>query len=713
MKTKFGIITWLILSVILSGLIFVSYLPSLSGTFIGDDENFIVKNPHIRSLKNIPTYFWDLTTISDCKSWGTIYRPLRTISFALDYHFWGLDPGGYHVTNVLWHILNSLLVLALIWKLTGQIELALPTSLIFGLHPVHTEVVAWISSRGDLLFLFFFLSSFILFLHSIEIQEKQFLKSMIFYVLSLTAFVLGLFSKEMIVSLPLVLALWLFLTDQPRTWQKKVVFMAPFFVILTLYLQLKFVVLQNITQYGYPGGSYWITVWSMLSVVWRYLTLLIMPDPLCFHYFWLPKITNPLDYQVIFGVLIVLGFLYSWWKTWQTGEQKLTFFLLWFWISIFPVSNLIVPINTLMAERFLYLPSIGIIVVFLILVLKVKHCLPRGTLTIGLGATVIVLGVMTFKRTVLWMEPARLYAETVTNYPRSILGRIGLATSYYDQQNYEQAEILLIPLVKWYPKGYEPLYALGLVEIALKKYDQAEKLLEQALIKAPHDERIITALGSIYAQRKQYDTAIEFYRRALAEFPGYYPAWNNLGRAFLEKGQTDLAHLCFEKAYHINPLSLEVIVNYALHNLEKQSLEKVASILGRAKKTWGINPTITFLYGDLSYRRGDFKKALLYWKEAMAQGFDDPLLLYNLGTVYLKLDHAAISSRYFDTLNRLFPDYPKSKNNWAVALISSGRYVEARILLETYLIAHPYDHHARANLELVVAQIQSKHVSDE
>ena len=175
----------------------LSFLPSLKcGLVNWDDDRYLSNTPAVQSLS--------LTTVKEASTSFFIghYQPLTILSYALDYHFYKLNPYHYHLTNLILHLLNSLLVFYLIYLLSGNIIVSFITAILFGLHPLHVESVAWVSERKDVLYSFFFLLSCITYLYYLTKGNKH-----KYYILSLFLFLCSLLSKSMAVTLPLLLLL--------------------------------------------------------------------------------------------------------------------------------------------------------------------------------------------------------------------------------------------------------------------------------------------------------------------------------------------------------------------------------------------------------------------------------------------------------------------------------------------------------------------------
>jgi protein O-mannosyl-transferase len=684
--------------------VFVCFYPAIHGAFIVDDYPFIVDNPHLRSLANMPRFFTDTSTIAGIKDWGTIYRPLRTVVFALEYAAWAEDPRGYHLVSLMLHAINSLLLFHLLRRLTGSPSLSSIVSALFAIHPVQTESVVWIASQGDLLSTSFLLGSLILFLLSEAENKRHRAIGTLFLLLSLGAFSLALLSKEIAVCLPLLLAFReVIMTEETRRGFRRFCVLLPYFIMLLFYLGLKFLVVKNTPHYDYLGDSFMATVFSMSSVVLRYLRLLVIPYPLCFFYYWLPKYRDILHVQVLSGMLAVLSILVVWLFCLMNKRKAIALFIFWFMLFFVPVSNLIVPLNVLMAERFLYLPLIGFFTAWGLFVsslqLKPRH---RKLITLTVMIGIAAGGVLTFQRSVQWMTPESLWSFTVDHFPRSYMGRDGLARLALERGDYDRAEQYLSPLSQWYPRGFTHLYTLGQISLARGRFNDAESFFNRALVLSPDNEKILTMLGTTAASQGDGKRALAFFRRAISEYPLYPNAWSGLGTLLDDLGDSAEAGRCFKRAYELSPRSSETLANLAGYYLEQGDHAQAEELLTKSGKKMGEPARIVFLRGRLEELRQNYRLAILLYREAMVKGLDDPMVLYRLGTTWLLQGNYVASCRSFSTLYSRHPDFPKNVGNWAVAMHLLGRSPEAVILLRHQLIKTPGDEEMRKNLALIL-----------
>ena len=263
------------------------YAPSLTGPFVYDDERFVVQNISLRQISLWPSYFTDYQTLAASDLARDNYRPLLTLSFAVDYAVWGLNPLGYHLTNLFWHLVNVLLLYGLFLALGLGSGATLLGVTLFALHPIQTEAVSWVSGRADVLFLAGTIGAFWAFIASREARAPR---RQLLYGLSLVAYLAGQFSKEMAATLPLLLVVWLLFrrrrSDLPST--------LPFFLIFAGYFSARTLVLGRIAQTDYGAGSFLATQLTMVRGVAVYLKRLAFPLNLSLEHF-IPYAHSPLD----------------------------------------------------------------------------------------------------------------------------------------------------------------------------------------------------------------------------------------------------------------------------------------------------------------------------------------------------------------------------------------------------------------------------------
>jgi hypothetical protein len=333
---------------LVAALALLSWLPALSGEFLDlDDARFVRQNPavHRLSLDQAARYFTDPQTLAS-EGWRGTYRPLRTLDFAIDWALGGGSPLFFHLRNVLYHVLGSLLVLALLSRLfdgAGS-RPALWGALVFAVHPVQAECVAWITSRGDLLVLCLFLSALLL-----HISGRRLAAALVLLV--------AVFAKESAVVFPVaVLLVDLFRGRRaPFVWYGVYGGIAGAYTLLWIQL-MGGGELSSLGQHTpvWWGGSYGANLLTMSRGLLYYLRVLLLPADLVFDYH-VPATTG-LDLGAALGtaslLLLVVGAVLG------GGRPRLA--LAFALITILPTGNLIFPVGIPTADRFLYLPMVGV-----------------------------------------------------------------------------------------------------------------------------------------------------------------------------------------------------------------------------------------------------------------------------------------------------------------------------------------------------------------
>lgn len=367
---------------LIAAVAFGAYSGSLDHGFTNWDDNWLITdNRHIRSLswENIQTMF---NPMAPREELGNEYLPIRDLSYAINYAFDGYNARGYHATNTLLHIFNSLLVLLLAWRLTRRRWIGCVAGLLFAVHPVHVESVAWLSSRKDLLATFFMLGSINLYLAARRARDhvmpsERFVRRVreskrLAYSLALLFFVFALLSKMTAVVLPaLLLLIELFRSPSLRSaaLPRKALMLAPFWAVALLFTALASSIGTGLMREPY-GDSRLESLLTAVSAIARDFQVLLMGWPL--HAAVDMPVQTGFTLPVIAGGLILVALLalgvYGW-RVSRKGEWgkeacmawgAAGFGAWWFLAALSPVSNIAVQIGSVFAERYLYIPSIGI-----------------------------------------------------------------------------------------------------------------------------------------------------------------------------------------------------------------------------------------------------------------------------------------------------------------------------------------------------------------
>lgn len=515
------------------------YINSLNGEFVWDDQSFVVSNASIRDIGNFARFFLDNKTGAACPELASdTYRPLTTLSYAIDYAVWGLNSFGYHLTNVILHSANAILVCILLFLLSENFFIAFFGGLIFAAHPIQTEVVAWVSGRSSALFLLFYLSSLIFYIRYSRQKERR------LYGISLALFALSLFSKEMSITLPFIIVLYDIYFPNREKFKTRLLKYIPYFALALFYVVLRIILVKKVGQFGGLKDPYYV-FFVMSTVVIDYVRLLFVPLKLCAVGYPVPAAISIKEPRVIFSLISIVAILACVPALFRR-HRLLSFAIAWFFITLLPVLN-IIPIKALEAERFLYLPSIGFCILASCVMSMVgekfgKPVMGRASIAILLSiALVIGYSTKTILRVRDWRNEITISEKTAEVSPDSVWVLTVLGTNLIERGDYASA---IKPLEKAVALNgqYEPARsALGEGYLRLARYEDASVQLAQALKMEPLSMKSRNFLGVAYANLNRYDDARKQFTTVLKRNPRFLDAYLNLGRLYEMMGEYDKA----------------------------------------------------------------------------------------------------------------------------------------------------------------------------
>lgn len=415
----------------LSGAVFLLYLKSIGFGFVPtwDDGDYVTNNPDIQGLD-----MQHLAAILS-KIYVGNYAPLHLLSYSLDYALWGLNPTGYHLSNILLHGLNACACFALVGRLTGRKTVGLAAALLMSLHPLNVENVAWITERKTLLSTLLFFIAFSAYLRFRDTGRQT------FYAISVAAYALAALSKASVVVLPALLALYeLILVKKGRRWSAILPFLvisaAAAAAVLWAHRQDKAFeegILSPAVLFGtvYP---------SMLPVYWKYIGKLLWPfnlsgyyDTTVYHAFTaLPVIISLSLWAIVFSIVLL------------RGDEQTRFWFGWYWICLLPVSNL-VPLLVYYADRYMYTPAIGLFVIAAFQAVRiwdaVKSSSGKAFLFIGTTlCSMLFLAGISYTRLEVWRNELTFWEDTSKKSPKQYKARLNLGVTYEKSGRLAEAE---------------------------------------------------------------------------------------------------------------------------------------------------------------------------------------------------------------------------------------------------------------------------------
>ncbi len=525
-KIPFWVIPFIII------LTFLVYIPSLKAGFVNwDDGDYVVDNPLLKDFSNLKLLL--------TKPVQGNYHPLTMLSLAFNYSISGLNSWSYHLLNLLLHLLNSFLVFRLAMLLSGKnITIAFTTAILFGIHPMHVESVAWISERKDVLYSLFYLTGLIIYIKYLDTgSRKQY-----FFTILLLA--LSLLSKPAAVIFPLTL----FCIDILR--KRKLDFKlflekVPFFILA---------IIDGLVTYHFQKatgstGSGSLELGSRIIIssygIMMYVLKMIAPFNLSSFYPLRASLTIEYFLAPLFFMALLVMVFYSWKR-----NRVIAFGILFYLVNLLLVLQLVQFGSAVIAERYTYIPYIGLfyIAAWLIDRYTKGNIYKANYIIIPLA---LALSALTYRQSSVWLSGATLWDHTIKTQP-SARAYKKRAFLFGEEKNYDKAIEYYSKSIKINVDDYKTYTDRGEMYLCQNRFDLAHADFKKALVIKSNYHRAIHDLGSLFGLRGKYDTAQQFLNWALAVKPDYVPSYRERGLTYIKMKRYEEAIKDFEKVLQLN-----------------------------------------------------------------------------------------------------------------------------------------------------------------
>ncbi|KJU81642.1 repeat-containing protein [Candidatus Magnetobacterium bavaricum] len=568
----------------------VVYSNTLGVPFIFDDIPNIAENPLIKDLR----YFTDKSMVRDIP---VIYnvkelfysRFLGYLTLALNYKLHGLDITGYHVFNLVVHLINAISVYYLI-RLTAQTPffaryasvaddpgehtigiLALLGGTLFVAHPVATQAVTYIIQRLASLATMFYLLSVVFYVRARLAAESKYMYAL--YAAALFCAVCAMKTKEIAFTLPMLIAAYEFMFFEGRLKQR---------AILLLPFSLTLIIIPvSLIQ---PGGSLldagkvqesmqlasaqdisrWDYLFTQLRVITTYIRLLLLPVNQNLDYDY-PVYNTLFRWEVIVSLLFLMSivgggvYLYRLSNRADTINRSwfrlASFGILWFFVAI-SVESSIIPIADVIFEHRVYLPSVGLILVLLSMYManRPKPAPVQRTIVIAMAVLVVLaLAVATYARNNTWRTSISMWEDVVRKSPNKVRSHNNLGADYYDQGRIDDAIRQYEIAIKLKPDDLDAYLNLGNVYEKQGNLDEAIRLYQAALKIDPDFPDAHKNLGDFYHDQGRFDEAVREYQTTIRLKPSFTEAYYNLGVVYHKQGRLDDALKEYQQTLRLNP----------------------------------------------------------------------------------------------------------------------------------------------------------------
>jgi protein O-mannosyl-transferase len=630
--------TRLIHLLIIAAAALLAYSNTFHVPFQFDDILYITKNPIIKNLDlllNPAKHCSGIPSFADEQFYrlSLNMRYIGHLSFAMNYRLHGLNVMGYHITNILIHIINAFFVYFFV-TLTFQIQtchtsqmradsklVALFSSLLFVLHPIQTQAVTYLTQRFASLATMFYLLAFISYIkwrltydnakpgivNKTKHKTSNF-KSLFFYIMSLISTVFAMKTKEIAFTLPIMITLYEYTIVDQKT-KTRFLYLLPFLIsILIIPLSLTGFKLTGFlhdihTLTGFqtsmggpqPTISWWEYLFTEFRVILTYLRLLVFPvnqnldyDYPIYHSFFNPEVF--LSFIFLLSICMFGIYLLCRYRKIYPCSRLIAFGIFWFFITL-SIESSIIPIVDVIFEHRLYLSSIGLFISFTAALYGLKNTC-RDRWKAGNKSVIIIficisvcLGIATYMRNHVWQNPIRLWEDVMKKSPNKPRAYFGLAYNYQNAKNYEKAIEMYSRGIALDPTYFEAYYNLGILSWQLGQYDKAIYYFNSAIALHPYSDRILDNRGRLYFIMGQYDKAIVDLTGAIKIHPNIENYYKNRGRAYAQQRQYKYAINDFTSAVHINPNDPEI---YGLRGLSYSLLGDAVNAFSDFQKSCGM-----------------------------------------------------------------------------------------------------------------------------
>lgn len=698
------------------GAIALVYAGTVRFDFCWDDLSYLIQNPYIREIS------WNNISVIFSRNFEGNFAPLHILFYAIQHAVWGMNPGGYHAVSVILHIFNSIFLFILIRTITGRKDAALFAALIFAVHPVQVENVAWVSEQKSLLAMAFFIPAFYLYVLDADHRKVW------FYWASVCLYGLSLLAKVSTVSLPILLLLYDLCYR--KTFEKRyVINKAPYFAVAgVMSLVSIFIQTSNRGMFYFKNDPF-VTFLTTVVAIKDYLLNMIWPANLSAYYSLVyTRISEP---AVVLSLLLIVsltfGTVYLFRKDRQAG-----FWAVWFWAAILPNLN-IIPLSVVMADRYLYIPLIGPAVLLGLAFFGpmkawlLKHVpTPAGWVYAASGMLIILLAITSHARSRIWENNLTLWTDTVKRIQHGI-PYTNLGASYLQIGNVEEAKKNFYRSIEIMPDYYLPYQNLGrlylqennlagaeeqfakvlsldpkkafasgeLAKISIARNDMARALgtISEGLNYSPGDPSLLNLKAHVLARKEDFRASLEIYRQLTRLEPDVYTHWFNFGAVSARLGMIREAEDALKQAITIDGRLPNAYKELALLYERDGTNERSAANYERGLKDFQDNSqalrNLSLLYGERFPSKMD--AILTFARRSLERSPGDPNGLATLGWAYSKKGDYKHAVEYYQQALSKRPNEPYLLYHTGIASLNAGDTKSGKAYLKELVQKHP-DH---------------------
>jgi protein O-mannosyl-transferase len=570
-----------------------------AGFLSWDDADYVIDNRDVHEF-NLKALF--------TKFYVGNYHPITMLNYALDWKLFGNNALGYHIENIFWHLLNCTLVYIFVSHFFKEKLSSLLVVLIFCFHPIQLETVAWIAERKNLLYTFFLLLAAINYLSFLKNSATK------YWVLTLLFFVFSVLSKPSAIVFPIVLFALDYIYFQKfslNKWHLKI----PFFIIsiaigvITLNAQAEGKFLNESHDFalhlkiGYAGYA-----------IAQYFSKFLFPIGLSVIYPYPVNVAAAL----LIGFASIILILFLLWKLWKKKQTVISFGFLFFIINLLLVLQFIPFGEVLTADRYMYVPIIGLAIIFAFIGERLKAYFKYLLVIVP-----VVLSIFSYARSNVWKNSTQLYLDILDKYPHSFVALNSVGAEYMLSKNYDMASRYLNKAINENVNYYKGYYNRGLMYAQTERYKEALKDFDKCLSLKEYPKALV-ARANVFYTIKDFPKAIQDVEKAIRLEPQNSKAYFVLANCYDDLNQAEMALSNYNKAINYSP---ETAIYYLRRAIVFGKMQNFKACLGDLENAIVINPKFAEAY----YWKGVVKVNLKQnpcddFQKALDLGFEEARL---------------------------------------------------------------------------------------
>ncbi|HEY7087369.1 MAG TPA: tetratricopeptide repeat protein [Tepidisphaeraceae bacterium] len=716
-------------AVILVAVTLLAYARTFQSGFVWDDNYYVTENPLLKNWDGLRRIWVDV--IPDPSTYALPqYYPMTHTSFWLEYHLWGLNPTGYHAVNLTLHICNAMLIWLLLRKLS--VPGAWLAAILFAVHPINVESVAWVAERKNVLCLLFYLSSLYVYLRYAGVirgREKVALTAPAdskspqiewftlpddpqrLYMLAVVLFLCALFSKTIASSMPAAALLIIWWKRGGKLTRDDILPALPLLVVgaamgmLTAYMErVRVGIAERPEDWQYaPTMLGQLAARCIIAgrVIWFYVAKILLPYPLSFNYTrWTIDPSSPVQYLGAVAVIVVVALLVLYRKKLGNGPLVAVLF---FNGTLFPALGFmnVWPMRySFVADHFVYISMIGLIA--LVAALLVRYLSLEALTGVAVAAVVLYFG-LTYSHAQIFQNPRTLWFETWKQSGRTSW----MAANNYGEllrehgrpEDLDGAQLWFEEVLKLKPN--HPEARLNLARIAAERARMGERYIAWLATTRPTTQQATPATTAPTTQQitDSYEQAILWYKDAYTVQPNFTLPRVELGKLLISLGREDEAMEQFRKTVEIHPRDSDAHFHLGMLLLKRDKTKQAVDHLISAVE---LEPDSLVAHENLGLallQQGRLEDGLAQWAEVMRLDPTNPYWPNKFGARMLLAGEYGKAIEYLQRALQLDPMNVPAITNYGIAAVKSGFPAEGQKLFERALTLDPKFEPAKENLE--------------